>query len=280
MAFDEKGQATDFDRRVEICSRAYRLLTQEAGFRGCDIVFDPNVLTIATGVADHDRYALDFLEAVEWIKSNLPGAKVSGGVSNLSFAFRGHDRLREAMHTVFLHHAILRGMDMAIVNPATSTDISTVAPDVREAVEDLIFCRRADATDRLLEIAARMREESEHRKAAAGASPAAAKKAPAAAAPTIGALVEKGLDAGIEPLLDEALAVSGSAMQVVKGPLMEAMQKVGNEFGAGRMFLPQVVRSASVMKRAIEYLTPALEAEAALAALTTLRRARSLCLPR
>lgn len=263
MAFDEKGQATDFDRRVEICSRAYRLLTQEAGFRGCDIVFDPNVLTIATGVADHDRYALDFLEAVEWIKSNLPGAKVSGGVSNLSFAFRGHDRLREAMHTVFLHHAILRGMDMAIVNPATSTDISTVAPDVREAVEDLIFCRRADATDRLLEIAARMLEESEHRKAAAGASPAAAKKAPAAAAPTIGALVEKGLDAGIEPLLDEALAVSGSAMQVVKGPLMEAMQKVGNEFGAGRMFLPQVVRSASVMKRAIEYLTPALEAEAA-----------------
>ncbi|MDE7080734.1 MAG: methionine synthase [Muribaculaceae bacterium] len=261
MAFDEKGQATDFDRRVEICSRAYRLLTQEAGFRGCDIVFDPNVLTIATGVADHDRYALDFLEAVEWIKSNLPGAKVSGGVSNLSFAFRGHDRLREAMHTVFLHHAILRGMDMAIVNPSTSTDISTVAPDVREAVEDLIFCRRADATDRLLEIAARMREEAERRKAAAGASPA--KKAPAAAAPTIGALVEKGLDAGIEPLLDEALAASGSAMQVVKGPLMEAMQKVGDEFGAGRMFLPQVVRSASVMKRAIEYLTPALEAEAA-----------------
>lgn len=260
MAFDEKGQATTLERRIEICSRAYRLLTEQCGYAGHDIVFDPNVLTIATGVAEHDRYALDFLDAVEWIKRNLPGAKVSGGVSNLSFAFRGHDRLREAMHAVFLEHAIARGMDMAIVNPSTPTDASQIAPDLREAIEDLIFCRRADATDRLLDFAAQMKGEAERRKAEAAGRPAAPKRS-SASRPSIGSLVEKGIDTGLIPLLDEALANAGSAMEVVKGPLMEAMQRVGDEFGAGRMFLPQVVRSASVMKSAIEYLTPLIEAE-------------------
>ena len=212
------------------------------------------MLTIATGVAEHDRYALDFLEAVEWIKGNLPGAKVSGGVSNLSFAFRGNDPLRTAMHTIFLHHAIERGMDMAIVNPSTPVDPSGIDPDLREAIDDLIFCRRPDATDRLLAIAADM-------KAAAAGKAAAPKKSIATHPTSISELVEKGIDSGLIPLLDEALAGSATAMDVVKGPLMEAMRKVGDEFGAGRMFLPQVVRSASVMKSAIGYLTPLIERE-------------------
>ena len=254
MAFDEMGQATTLSRRIEICSRAYRLLTEKCGYRGDEIVFDPNVLTIATGVAEHDRYALDFLEAVEWIKGNLPGAKVSGGVSNLSFAFRGNDPLRTAMHTIFLHHAIERGMDMAIVNPSTPVDPSGIDPDLREAIDDLIFCRRPDATDRLLAIAADM-------KAAAAGKAAAPKKSIATHPTSISELVEKGIDSGLIPLLDEALAGSATAMDVVKGPLMEAMRKVGDEFGAGRMFLPQVVRSASVMKSAIGYLTPLIERE-------------------
>ena len=259
MAFDEQGQATTLPRRIEICRRAYDLLTGKCGFKGSDIVFDPNVLTIATGVAEHDRYALDFLDAVSWIKKNLPGAKVSGGVSNLSFSFRGHNKLREAMHTVFLHHAIERGMDMAIVNPSTSLDINSVDATLREAAEDLIFCRRQDATDRMLAIAAEMQAEAERRKAASAGLPP--KKPQPHAIPTIESLVEKGIDAGLTELLDEALASTGSAMAVVKTRLMAAMQRVGDEFGAGRMFLPQVVRSAAVMKRAIEHLTPALEAE-------------------
>ena len=260
MAFDEKGQATTLDRRIEICRRAYKLLTEEAGFEGCDIVFDPNILTIATGVAEHDRYALDFLDAVEWIKGNLPGAKVSGGVSNLSFAFRGHDKLREAMHTVFLHHAIERGMDMAIVNPSTSLDISTVPPALRDAVEDLIICRRPDATDRLLEIASEMKRERELQKAAGTVIPKAGSPVKEQSL-GVAELIVKGMDTGLIPMLEEELSVEGSAMGVVKETLMTAMQHVGDEFGAGRMFLPQVVRSATVMKRAIEFLTPFIESE-------------------
>lgn len=259
MAFDEQGQAVTLERRIEICSRAYRLLKEQAGFNGNDIVFDPNILTIATGMPEHDRYALDFLNATEWIKKHLPGAKVSGGVSNLSFSFRGHDKLREAMHTVFLHHAIERGMDMAIVNPATSIDISSIEPSLRETIEDLIFCRKNDATDRLLAIAARMKEESDRMKALKGAThPTPAKKSEDI---NLTDLIVKGLDSGIEAMLDRDLAAKGSAMAVVKETLMDAMQRVGDEFGAGRMFLPQVVRSASVMKRAIAYLTPRIEAE-------------------
>lgn len=263
MAFDEAGQATTLDRRIEICRRAYDLLTREVGFKGEDIVFDPNILTIATGIPDHDRYALDFLEAVNWIKQNLKGAKVSGGVSNLSFSFRGHNKLREAMHTVFLHHAIERGMDMAIVNPSTSTDISTVALELREAIEDLLFCRREDATDRLLAIAEEMKAEAERKKALKAGAAAVAPKPAKSSEPTIESLVEKGMDTGLLPLLDKAMEQEGSAMAVVKLHLMAAMERVGEEFGAGRMFLPQVVRSAGVMKRAIEYLTPAIERESA-----------------
>lgn len=262
MAFDEEGQATTLERRISICRRAYQLLTEKAGFKGEDIVFDPNILTIATGVSEHDRYALDFLDAVSWIKQNLKGAKVSGGVSNLSFSFRGHDKLREAMHTVFLHYAIERGMDMAIVNPSTSTDISTVDASLREAIEDVLFCRRVDATDRLLEIASEMKAEADRRKAlrAGAISPVKPKGSGEA---TIESLVEKGIDSGLIPLLDKAMEQTGSAMAVVKERLMAAMERVGDEFGAGRMFLPQVVRSATVMKRAIDYLTPSIERESA-----------------
>lgn len=266
MAFDEKGQAADFERRIEICQRAYRLLL-ENGWKAEEIIFDPNILTIATGMPEHDRYALDFLEAVEWIKKNLPGAKVSGGVSNLSFSFRGINRLREAMHTVFLHHASLRGMDMAIVNPSSSLDIDSVPVDLREKIEDVIFCRREDAVSRLLEEAGRMREEDEAKKrakaAAAGAATSPVAPPKAKLKDTLEHLVEKGLDTNLDALLDEALAEEGSAMGVVKNRLMAAMQNVGDEFGAGRMFLPQVVRSAAVMKKAIEYLTPVIEKETA-----------------
>lgn len=269
MAFDEKGQATDLQRRVEICSRAYRLLTDEVGYRGEEIIFDPNILTIATGMPEHDRYALDFLDAVEWIKKNLPGAKVSGGVSNLSFAFRGNNRLREAMHSIFIDDAIARGMDMAIVNPSIKIgDEANISSDLKEAVNDVIFMRREDATERLLEIAAKMKAEDDARKAAkaaaAGGGPAISRPTVSdkAAAASIEDKIERGMPDGIEPLLDEALAEEGSAMGVVNNRLMTAMKRVGDEFGAGRMFLPQVVRAAGVMKRAIDHLTPHITAEA------------------
>lgn len=264
MAFDEQGQATTLERRKEICGRAYRLLTEKCGYRGEDIVFDPNILTIATGMPEHDRYALDFLDAVSWIKENLKGAKVSGGVSNLSFAFRGNNKLREAMHAVFLHHAIARGMDMAIVNPSTAISADGVDPTLREAIEDVIFLRRPDASERLLAIAAEMKAEADRLKAEkpAAAGSAAPKPDPKKETVTLESLVEKGMTAGLEPLLDAALEEEGTAMGVVGRRLMGAMRTVGDEFGAGRMFLPQVVRSAAVMKKAIDYLTPRIEAEA------------------
>ncbi|MDE6010892.1 MAG: methionine synthase [Muribaculaceae bacterium] len=260
MAFDENGQATTLERRIEICSRAYELLTEKGDFKGCDIIFDPNVLTIATGMPEHSRYAIDFLDATEWIKKHLPGAKVSGGVSNLSFAFRGHDKLRESIHTVFLHHAMKRGMDMAIVNPGTPLDIETVEPDLRELIEDLIFCRREDATDRLMEVAAGMKAERERlkgeklQKTVTGRTPQGSHRG-------VTELIVNGIDNGLTALLEAELKEKGSAMAVVKETLMAAMHHVGDEFGVGRMFLPQVVRSATVMKRAIEYLTPLIESE-------------------
>ncbi len=268
MAFDERGQATTLERRIEICSRAYRLLTEKLGLRGCDIIFDPNILTIATGMPEHDRYALDFLDTITWIKQNLPGAKVSGGVSNLSFAFRGNNPLREAMHTIFLHHAIARGMDMAIINPATKSDINTVDPTLREAVEDVIFCRREDASSRLLELASAMKEEQERRKAQLRVSAENAESATNTGkqdAPrtelTLQEMVVRGVTTRLEEKLAVALREDGSAMAVIKGRLMEGMNLVGDAFGAGRMFLPQVVRSAGVMKQAILWLTPYIEAE-------------------
>lgn len=255
MAFDEEGQAVTLPRRIEICERAYNLLTRRTDIRPCDIIFDPNVLTIATGIKEHDRYALDFLDAVEWIKGHLPGAKVSGGVSNLSFAFRGNTPLREAMHTVFLHHAIQRGMDMAIVNPATSTDISTIDPGLREAIEDVIFMRREDAALHLLDIASAMKSKTVAAKAGTAVAATSDKEL------SLAEMVVKGVTTHLEERLEEALREDGSALAVIKGRLMEGMNKVGEAFGAGRMFLPQVVRSAGVMKQAIAWLTPYMESE-------------------
>lgn len=260
MAFDEAGQATTFERKIEICQRAYDLLVNVVGFKGNEIVFDPNILTIATGISDHDRYALDFLDAIEWIKKNLPGAKVSGGVSNLSFAFRGHNEVREAMHTVFLYHAIERGMDMAIINPATSLDISTVSPELRKPIEDLIFCRDPEAADRLMEIALRIKEEKEQRRSVKECCKGV-KVREIVNMQNLAELIEKGTDAGLAKALETEMERRGSAMAVVHESLMAGMQHVGDLFGEGRMFLPQVVRSASVMKTAIDYLTPFIESE-------------------
>lgn len=265
MAFDERGQADTYARRIEICSRAYHLLTERAGLRGEDIIFDPNILTVATGIESHDRYALDFLEATEWIKKNLPGASVSGGVSNLSFAFRGNNKLREAMHTVFLHHAVQRGMDMAIINPSTSLDITTVEPTLREAVEDVLLCRRPDATARLTAMAADMMAAQEDAKAKMAGKTQASRRT-AGSCPqsrmNLADMVITGVSDNLESALAEALQQEGSAMGVVRNRLMTGMNSVGEAFGAGRMFLPQVVRSAGVMKQAITWLTPYIESEA------------------
>ncbi|MDE7387642.1 MAG: dihydropteroate synthase, partial [Muribaculaceae bacterium] len=251
MAFDEHGQATTLERRREICGRAYRLLTEQVGFRGRDIVFDPNVLTIATGIPEHDRYALDFLEATEWIRANLPGAKVSGGISNLSFAFRGHNRLREAMHSLFISHARERGMELAIVNPSTPISAEGLPSDLRDAIDDVFFCRRPDATERLMEAATVLDD------AKAAPKPSAQTETQ----PTLDELIVKGATDGMEQLIASELDRRGSAMAVVSEVLMTGMNRVGELFGSGKMFLPQVVKSAGAMKRAVEILTPRIEAE-------------------
>lgn len=254
MAFDEAGQADTLERRIEICRRAYRLLTEKVGFRGRDIVFDPNVLTVATGIEAHDNYALDFINATGWIHENLPGAKVSGGISNLSFAFRGHNKLREAMHSIFIAHARERGLEMAIVNPTTPIDSAGIEPELAEAINDVLLNRRPAATEQLLAVAARMDD-------APAAKPASApgKKL------TLEEMVVEGSAENIEAVLSEELECKGSAMAVIDGCLMAGMNRVGEQFGQGKMFLPQVVRSATVMKRAVEILTPRIEAESGLA---------------
>ncbi|MDE6366641.1 MAG: dihydropteroate synthase, partial [Muribaculaceae bacterium] len=251
MAFDEQGQADTYQRRIEICRRSYDLLTQKAGFRGNEIVFDPNVLTVATGIPDHDNYALDFIRATQWITENLPDATVSGGVSNLSFAFRGNNAVRKAMHALFIDHARRSGLSMAIVNPsAPIAPTSDMPDDLLEAIDDVLLNRRADATGRLTAIASGIKADA----------PAAGTRQSAAQPTTLASLILNGADEGIEQLLDAELARRESAMDVINGPLMEAMDNVGRLFGEGRIFLPQVVRSAAVMRRAIDYLTPLIEA--------------------
>ncbi len=257
MAFDERGQADTLERRIEITSRAYRLLTEEAGFPPTDIIFDPNVLTVATGIAEHDRYALDFIEATRWIKANLPGARVSGGVSNVSFSFRGNNTVREAMHAVFLYHAIRAGLDMGIVNAGMLAVYDELEPELREAVEDVILARRADATERLLTLAERYKGE----KKAAGASTQAWRELPVAE--RLRHALVQGVSDYVEVDAEEAYQQLGSPLAVIEGPLMDGMNVVGDLFGAGKMFLPQVVKSARVMKRAVAHLTPYLEAEKA-----------------
>lgn len=257
MAFDERGQADTFQRRIEVCGRAYRLLVDKAGFRGCDIVFDPNVLAVATGIEDHRDYALDFIRSVEWIKRNLPGAKVSGGISNLSFSFRGNNFVRESMHALFLYHAIARGLDMGIVNAAAMMPVDEIPSGLREAIDDVLLVRRDDATDRLVDLAAEIKER------ASGADKPVAVHDDVAlsAAERLELMLVKGLSDNLEPLLAEVMASLGSAVAVIDGPLMSGMNRVGKMFGEGKLFLPQVVKSARVMKLAVAWLTPYIEEE-------------------
>ncbi|MGP8252781.1 MAG: methionine synthase [Terracidiphilus sp.] len=263
MAFDEQGQAATYADRIRICERAYRILVDEVGFPPEDLIFDPNILTVATGMEEHNNYAVDFIRATRWIKQNLPYAKVSGGVSNISFSFRGNNKVREAMHSAFLFHAIAAGMDMGIVNPGMLEVYEEIEPELRDLVEDVLLNRRADATERLVEFGERL-------KAAGGADSEAEQKTEewrnAAVEERLSHALVKGIDQYIEADTEEARAKLGRPLAVIEGPLMDGMGVVGDLFGAGKMFLPQVVKSARVMKKAVAYLTPFMEAEKALMA--------------
>ena len=258
MAFDEEGQATTYQRKIEICERAYRLLTEKAGMAPEDIIFDVNILSIGTGVEEHAKYAIDFIEAVRWIKENLPGTLTSGGVSNLSFSFRGNNAVREAMHSAFLYHAIQAGMDMAIVNPSMLQVYDEIEPELLKCVEDVIFNRDAEATERLIEKAARMKEEAASQMVSGEAQ--ADTNHPQTDRGSLEARLKnaliKGKSEGLEPDLKEALEKYGTALKVIEGPLMQGMEAVGALFGEGKMFLPQVVKSAKIMKDAVSILEP------------------------
>jgi 5-methyltetrahydrofolate--homocysteine methyltransferase len=256
MAFDEKGQADTLERRVEVCRRAYALLTGEAGFAPEDIVFDPNIFAVATGLEEHARYGLEFIEAVRWIRRHLPGCRVSGGISNLSFSFRGNDAVREAMHTAFLYHAIAAGMSMGIVNAGQLGVYEKLDPELRELVEDVIFNRRPDSTERLVERAGRFKAQAKN-----GAADEAWRSGSVEERLTH-ALVN-GIATYITADTEEARLKYPRPIQVIEGPLMDGMKVVGDLFGAGKMFLPQVVKSARVMKQAVAHLVPFIEAEKA-----------------
>ena len=273
MAFDEEGQATTFERRTEICQRAYRLLVEEVGFPPEDIIFDPNILAIATGMSEHDAYAADFIRATAWIKTHLPGAHVSGGVSNLSFSFRGNNYLREAMHAVFLYHARQAGMDMAIVNPATKVTYADIPADQLGIIEDAILARRADACERLIDLATSLKEQetvAKEQADSAGNGQAAASTAESSATATESSVaarlisaLRRGQTDTLETDLEAALSLYSSPIAIIEGPLMEGMNLVGQLFGEGKMFLPQVVKTARTMKRAVEILQPHIEAQRA-----------------
>ncbi len=260
MAFDENGQAATFQEKIRICERAYRILVDEVGFPPEDIIFDPNVLTVATGIEEHNNYAVDFINATRWIKANLPHAKVSGGVSNISFSFRGNNHVREAMHSAFLYHAIQAGMDMGIVNAGMLEVYEEIAPELRALVEDVLLNRRLDSTERLVEYGERLK--------AASAGVAATEKKEeewrkANVEERLSHALVKGIDTYIDADTEEARAKFGRPLAVIEGPLMDGMSVVGDLFGAGKMFLPQVVKSARVMKKAVAYLTPFMEEEKA-----------------
>ena len=256
MAFDEEGQATTYNRKTEICGRAFRLLTEQAGYEPFEIIFDPNILAVATGIEEHAAYGADFIKATAWIRENLQGAHVSGGVSNLSFSFRGNNYVREALHAVFLYHAISAGMDMGIVNPQTSVQYNDIEADVREAMEDVVLNRSAEATEKLIAIADRLKEQGTVSQSVTDDA-------------WRGYCVEKRLEwallKGIADYLDKDLAEAvekyGTAVNVIGGPLMDGMGVVGNLFGEGKLFLPQVVKTARTMKQAVAVLQPLIEGE-------------------
>jgi len=254
MAFDETGQADSYQRRIEVCARAYKLLTERAGVAPNDIIFDPNILTVATGLEEHRNYAVDFIEAVRWIKANLAGARTSGGVSNISFSFRGNNAVREAMHAAFLFHAIQAGLDMAIVNAGQLAVYEEIEPELKTRVEDVLLNRRDDATERLVEFAENVKgaEKTPLEKEAWRHEPVEERLSHA---------LVKGIVDFIEADTEEARAKSKRPLDVIEGPLMAGMSVVGDLFGAGKMFLPQVVKSARVMKKAVAYLLPFMEAE-------------------
>ncbi|MCQ2198293.1 MAG: methionine synthase [Paludibacteraceae bacterium] len=250
MAFDENGQATTYDSKISICKRAYDLLTTKLNFPPEDIIFDPNILTIGTGIAEHALYGIDFIRATEWIHNNLPHAKVSGGVSNLSFAFRGNNYLRETIHSVFLHHAQMVGMDMGIVNPSTKINYEDIPSELRHAIEDLIFNRSEDAVEQLLTVAQSVESKKEDKKQ--DNTP----KVELSVEEKIAEALRLGESAGLEQMLAEAKEKYPSVAAIVEGPLMDGMQKVGDLFAAGKMFLPQVVKTARTMKEAVNILMP------------------------
>ncbi|MDX2227603.1 MAG: methionine synthase, partial [Verrucomicrobiae bacterium] len=254
MAFDEKGQADNFERRVEICTRSYKLLTEKAGFPPEDIIFDPNILTVATGMEEHNNYAVDFINATRWIKENLPRAKVSGGVSNISFSFRGNNAVREAMHSVFLYHAIRAGMDMGIVNAGQLAVYAEIPSELLEKVEDVILNRRPDATERLIQFAETLKKKDK-------AEVVEDLWRQGTVEERLSHALVKGIADFVDADVREALGKYPKPLEIIEGPLMAGMNVVGDLFGAGKMFLPQVVKSARVMKKAVAYLLPIMEAE-------------------
>ena len=271
MCFDEIGQATTYERRIEIAQRAYQILTEQVGMNPLDIIFDPNVLAIATGMEEHDSYALDFIRATAWIRKNLPGAHVSGGVSNLSFSFRGNNYVREAMHSVFLYHAIQQGMDFGIVNPATKVTYSDIPEDELRVIEDVVLNRKRGAADELIELANRLLAEEMSRKN--GENPANKPSAVHQQSSSqqawrnenvdkrLSYALRKGIGDYLEQDINEALQLYPKAVNIIEGPLMAGMNEVGELFGAGKMFLPQVVKTARTMKQAVAILQPYIEKE-------------------
>lgn len=256
MAFDEKGQADTYERKIEICQRAYDLLIDKCGYKGEDIIFDVNVMAVATGLEEHARYGIDFIKAVEWVKKNLPGARTSGGISNLSFAFRGRNSLREAMHSVFLYHAIAAGLDMAIMNPSTSLNYDDIAPELRTLIEDVILARNSQASDLLAEYA--------KNDVATDVAQQNGKDISDVSLPPqqrIENALVTGRSEHLTEDLDELLASGMRGVEIVEGPLMDGMKKVGALFGEGKMFLPQVVKTARVMKLAVDHITPSMLAD-------------------
>jgi 5-methyltetrahydrofolate--homocysteine methyltransferase len=263
MAFDEQGQAATYEEKIRICERAYKILVDEIGFPPEDIIFDPNVLTVATGMEEHSNYALDFINATRWIKANLPHAKVSGGVSNISFSFRGNNKVREAMHSAFLYHAIAAGMDMGIVNAGMLEVYEEINPELKVLVEDVLLNRRPDATERLVEYGETLKAAGISASNTATNEKKAEEWRNGTVEERLSHALVKGIDAYIEIDTEEARLKLGRPLLVIEGPLMAGMGVVGDLFGAGKMFLPQVVKSARVMKKAVAHLTPFMEIEKA-----------------
>lgn len=263
MAFDEEGQATTYERRIDICARAYRLLVETVGMPAEDIIFDPNVLSVATGMPEHDAYAWDFLRTVEWIKANLPGAHISGGISNLSFSFRGNNYIREAMHAVFLYEGMRRGMDFAIVNPSAKVAYADIPQEHLTIIEDVLLRPSAQASEALIELASTLSAQSEKSTAKDKKSVSATDAHAMSLEERLAYKLQKGTADRLEEDICEALSLYPRAVDIIEGPLMEGMNRVGQLFGEGKMFLPQVVKTARTMKRAVQILQPHIEAQKA-----------------